>query len=42
MKVPGGGYRWGQHGTIYRTRTEAMRQGRAIYAAGYQSKKAKK
>jgi len=31
-----GGYRWGQSGKVYPTKAQAQRQGRAIYAAGYQ------
>ena len=34
-----GGYRWGKSGKIYETKAEAERQGRAVYAAGYKSKK---
>jgi len=32
------GYRWGQSGKLYRTKEEAARQGRAIYASGYKKK----
>jgi len=34
-----GGYRWGKSGKIYETKAEAERQGRAVYAAKYKSKK---
>jgi hypothetical protein len=30
-----GGYRWGRHGKVYKTRAAAERQGRAAYANGY-------
>jgi len=30
-----GGYRWGKHGKVYKTRALAERQGRAAYASGY-------
>lgn len=30
-----GGWQWGKSGKIYKTRKEAERQGRAIYASGY-------
>lgn len=36
-KVPGG-YKWGQHGKVYKTRKEAEAQGRAAYAHGYKGK----
>ena len=36
-----GGYRWGKSGKIYKTRAEAERQGRAVYAAGYNKKQRK-
>jgi hypothetical protein len=36
-----GGYRWGNKGKIYKTRQQAEKQGRAIYASGYKSKKRK-
>lgn len=32
------GYRWGRTGKIYRTKEEALKQARAIYAAGYKKK----
>ena len=31
-----GGYRWGNSGKVYPTEAQAQRQGRAIYASGYQ------
>ena len=34
-----GGYRWGTSGKVYRTRAQAARQGRAVYASGYRTKK---
>ena len=43
-KVPGG-YQWGNHGKVYKTKAEAERQGRAAYAHGYKGggkKKGKK
>jgi hypothetical protein len=36
-----GGYRWGKSGKIYKTKKEAERQGKAIYASGYNKKKRK-
>lgn len=41
MKVKGG-YRWGSSGKVYKTRKEAERQARAIYASGYKTKTRKK
>jgi hypothetical protein len=34
-----GGYRWGKTGKVYKRRSDAERQGRAIYASGYGKKK---
>lgn len=34
-----GGFQWGSHGRVYRTRAQALRQARAIYASGYPKKK---
>jgi hypothetical protein len=34
-----GGYRWGQTGKVYRTKEEAARQGKAIFASGYKKRK---
>lgn len=33
-----GGYRWGQHGKVYKNRAEAEKQARAAYASGYRGK----
>ena len=30
-----GGYKWGSTGKVYKTKAEAEKQGRAIYASGY-------
>ena len=35
-----GGYRWGKKGKVYKTKAEAAKQGRAVYASGYGKKKA--
>jgi len=37
MKVKGG-YRWGKSGKTYKTKAEAEKQARAIYASGYKKK----
>lgn len=34
-----GGYRWGNSGKVYKTKAQAERQGRAIYAKGYKKNK---
>jgi hypothetical protein len=34
-----GGYKWGKSGKLYRTKKEAEKQGRAIYASGYKKKR---
>ena len=34
-----GGYKWGRGGKVYRTKAEALKQARAIYASGYKKKK---
>ena len=34
-----GGYRWVKSGKTYKTKKEAEKQGRAIYASGYGKKK---
>ena len=43
MRMPvrkvNGGYRWGQTGKVYPTRDQAERQGRAVEASGYRTKK---
>ena len=31
-----GGYRWGKSGKVHPTEAQAERQGRAIYASGYE------
>lgn len=33
------GYKFGKSGKIYKTKAEAEKQGRAIYASGYKGKK---
>lgn len=33
-----GGYRWGSHGKVYKTKAGAARQMRAAYAHGYKGK----
>jgi uncharacterized protein len=33
-----GGYKWGNHGKIYKTKAAAQRQGQAAYARGYKGK----
>jgi len=30
-----GGYKWGKTGKVYKTKEEAEKQGKAIYASGY-------
>ena len=32
------GYQWGKSGKVYKSKTKAERQGRAIYASGYKGK----
>ena len=34
-----GGYQWGESGKIYKKRSDAEKQGRAIIARGYKRKK---
>tara|TARA_R110000823_G_scaffold215966_1_gene345537 strand:- start:158 stop:298 length:141 start_codon:yes stop_codon:yes gene_type:complete len=34
-----GGWRWGKSGKVYKTKSGAQRQARAIYASGYKEKK---
>lgn len=36
-----GGYKWGRKGKTYKTKKQALRQARAIYASGYKSSKKK-
>jgi hypothetical protein len=38
VKKVKGGWRWGKSGKVYRTKKEALRQARAIYASGYKNK----
>ncbi len=33
------GFQWGDSGKVYRTKEQAERQARAIYASGYRPKK---
>lgn len=33
-----GGYKWGSHGKVYKSKAKAARQGRAIYANNYKGK----
>lgn len=37
-----GGYRWGKSGKIYKSKADAEKQGRAIYASGYRNGTRKK
>jgi hypothetical protein len=37
-----GGWRWGQHGTVYPTKEQADKQGRAARAAGYGQQRRRK
>lgn len=34
-----GGYKWGKSGKVYKTKAEAEKQAKAIYASGYKKKK---
>lgn len=34
-----GGFKWGKTGKVYSTKAEAEKQGRAIRATGYKTKK---
>lgn len=38
VKKVKGGWRWGTKGKVYKTKKEADKQARAIYAAGYKKK----
>lgn len=38
VKKVKGGYRWGNHGKVYKRKADAERQGRAAYANGYKGK----
>lgn len=40
-RVPGG-YQWGKRGKVYKNKSDAEAQGRAIYASGYTKAKTKK
>ena len=42
VKKVKGGYKWGSSGKTYKTKAEAEKQGRAIYASGYKGKGKKK
>ena len=33
-----GGYQWGKHGKVYKSKAKAEAQGRAAYASGYRGK----
>lgn len=37
-KLKSGGFRWGSHGKVYRTKSGAVKQARAAYANGYKGK----
>lgn len=34
-----GGWKWGKSGKVYKTKAQAEKQGKAIYASGYRGKK---
>ena len=38
VKKVKGGYRFGKSGKVYKTKAQAERQSRAIYASGYKKK----
>lgn len=38
IKKVKGGYKWGKHGKVYKTRAKAAKQARAAYASGYKGK----
>lgn len=38
----GRGFQWGEHGKVYPTRAQALKQAQAAYASGYKSKSTKK
>lgn len=42
IKKVKGGYKWGNHGKVYKTRASALRQMRAIFASGYKKSSRKK
>jgi len=33
-----GGWKWGKHGKVYKSKKKAQKQARAIYASGYKGK----
>jgi hypothetical protein len=33
-----GGYQWGQHGKVYKSRAKALKQAQAAFANGYKGK----
>ena len=37
-RTKSGGYQWGPHGKVYKTKAGAQRQARAAYAHGYKGK----
>lgn len=39
VKKVSGGYQWGNHGKIYKSRKSAEKQARAAYTNGYKGKK---
>jgi|TARA_R110002020_G_scaffold251485_1_gene465357 hypothetical protein len=39
VKKVKGGYKWGKSGKTYKTKAQAKKQGKAIYASGYKGKK---
>lgn len=39
VKKVKGGYRFGKKGKVYKTKSKAQRQARAIYSSGYKGKK---
>ena len=41
VKKVKGGYKFGAHGKVYKTKAAAEKQGRAIYASGYKPKRKK-
>ena len=42
VKKVKGGYKWGTTGKTYKTKKQALRQAKAIYASGYKKKIGKK
>jgi hypothetical protein len=39
VKKVKGGWKWGKSGKTYKTKAQANKQGRAVYASGYKKKK---